>query len=220
MKILTEEHLSDVLSQESSWRKKELANLRSLLEAKRDYFEKEKVLGRCGVAILYAHWEGFVKHAASAYLEFVAMQRMRHCELPDNFLSIILKNKFGVINASSSFVQFNMIAKFFDCEFQNQSNLPHKHIINTQSNLSSGILKEIINLLGLDPACYESKKNLLDKKLLEKRNQIAHGDYVIIDIDEYVELHEEIISLIELLKTQIENAVAQRKYKRIPGTRA
>jgi hypothetical protein len=214
MKIITEEHLFDKLSQESSWRKKELANLRALLETKRSIFEKEKVLSRCGIAILYAHWEGFIKQAASAYLEFVSMQRLKHKELADNFISLILNKKIGSFNRSSDLVLFSRIVSFFDRELENQSYLPHKAIINTYSNLSSSILKDIITLLGLDYSVYETKKYIIDIKLLERRNQIAHGDRLIVDIDEYLNLHSEIIGMMELFKNQIENAVVTKGFLR------
>ncbi len=73
MNIRTVDQLNEFLSGEIIWRKKELTALRSLVESAKSSTDKQNALIRSGMTVLYAHWEGFVKAAASAYLEFVAM---------------------------------------------------------------------------------------------------------------------------------------------------
>ena len=78
-KIRTVSQLSDKLSEEIAWRKKELIYIKSLIEKNR-YKSVESTLIRSGTALLYAHWEGFIKNAATSYVEFVARQNLKYSE--------------------------------------------------------------------------------------------------------------------------------------------
>jgi MAE_28990/MAE_18760-like HEPN len=59
--------------------------------------ERQKSLIRAGVALLYAHWEGFVKKVADLYYEFVGYQRCTLAELNDCFVSIALKQEMELL---------------------------------------------------------------------------------------------------------------------------
>ena len=71
---------------------------------------------------------------------------------------------------------------------------------------------DILGTLGLDSASYESKCNVIDEQLLAKRNHIAHGSSLDVDIGDYLRLHDEILSLVNLLRNQIEYAAVYRQY--------
>jgi hypothetical protein len=47
---------------------------------------------------------------------------------------------------------------------------------------------------------------------LERRNKIAHGEYLDLTHDNYRELADEILILLRLFKTDIENAAVLSKY--------
>ncbi len=66
MKLNTAEQLSDRLSHDLAWRKKELSEVKSLVETRSFSDSKHKALVRSGICLLYAHWEGFVKLAANS----------------------------------------------------------------------------------------------------------------------------------------------------------
>ncbi|MBI1923824.1 hypothetical protein HYR99_06195 [Candidatus Poribacteria bacterium] len=46
------------------------------------------------------------------------------------------------------------------------------------------------------------------------RNTIAHGNYLLIDLVEYRELHQEIIILMDTFRNQIDNAAITKAYCR------
>jgi hypothetical protein len=75
-------------------------------------------------------------------------------------------------------------------------------------------LKDITDILGIDFSEYKTKSKLIDEKLLKTRNEIAHGEYSGVDRNEYIELHQEIINLLDLFKNQIENAASEKRFKR------
>ncbi len=85
--------------------------------------------------------------------------------------------------------------------------------MSTQSNLNSGVLQDIILTIGLEYAPYETKEKLIDERLLRSRNSIANGQYLTMDTTEYVELHEEIQSLVQLFYNQVDNAAQTSAYR-------
>ena len=92
MSIRTVEQLVDTLSAEISWRRKELTDLRYVLESSVDSRTRRATLTRAALALLYAHWEGYVKAAAERYLEFVCMQRRKNSELSDSLLALTVRS--------------------------------------------------------------------------------------------------------------------------------
>ncbi|MFM5941942.1 MAG: MAE_28990/MAE_18760 family HEPN-like nuclease, partial [Dolichospermum sp.] len=80
------------------------------------------------------------------------------------------------------------------------------------SNLSSSVFKEIICMIGLDYSFYESKEVLMNEKLLQQRNSIAHGNYLEIDQKDYDELHTIVIGMMDTLRNQIDNAASIKQY--------
>ncbi|WP_041235540.1 MAE_28990/MAE_18760 family HEPN-like nuclease [Dactylococcopsis salina] len=85
--------------------------------------------------------------------------------------------------------------------------------MSTASNLSSETFKGIIEILGIDFSYYSTKSKLIDTQLLKKRNEIAHGNYLELDREEYRDLQAEVIGMLDLFRNQIENAASQEKYK-------
>lgn len=213
MKVRTAEGLHDHLSAELAWRKKELSAIRSLVNRKNFSRRKSNAILRSSVALLYAHWEGFCKNAASAYLEFVAMQKMNYKDLSKNFIALVVQKKLHTSANSTKISVYHDVAEFLLDGLEDRSIVPYKNVIKTRSNLSSSVLREIIETLGLRYSPFQTKEKLIDEKLLKNRNQIAHGDYVLIDQDEFLELYNQVISMMDELKNQIDNAAILKHYR-------
>ena len=213
MKLKTAEQLSDRLSNELAWRKKELSEVKSLIETKSFSDSKHKALVRSGICLLYAHWEGFVKLADNSYLEYVRMQRLCYEELASNFLALAMKEKLKEAKETNKPSLYIPVCDFFLDELNQRCSLP-KEAISTASNLSSEIFQEITRTLGINFSTYSTKSVLIDTKLLKTRNEIAHGEYSIFDRGEYLELHTEVIVMLDLFRTDIENAAINKDYIR------
>lgn len=213
MKLKTAEQLSDRLSRDLAWRKKELSEVKSLIETKSFSDSKHKALVRSGICLLYAHWEGFIKLAANSYLEYVRVQKLRYEELSSNFLALAMKEKLKEAKETNKPSLYIPVCDFFLDELNQRCLLP-KEAISTASNLSSEIFQEITRTLGINFSTYSTKSVLIDTKLLKTRNEIAHGEYSIFDQGEYVELHTEVIAMLDLFRTDIENAAINKDYIR------
>jgi len=214
MSIRTAEQLSDKLAEDLAWRKKELSEIKSLVEAKNVSDQRHKALLRSGICMLYSHWEGFVKLAANSYLEYVRSQKLSYKELSTNFLALAMKEKLKEAKDTNKPSLYIPVCDFFISELDQRCTLP-KDAISTASNLSSEILKEITNILGIDFSLYSTKSVLIDTKLLKTRNEIAHGNYSSFDKSEYIELHSQVIEMLDIFRNQIENAAIQKKFMQI-----
>ncbi len=214
-KIRTLNDLSDRLSKDLVWRKKELSVLESLVETRSFAQDKTNALIRSGIPLLYAHWEGYIKCAASAYLEFVSSQKnLKYNDLTYNFVAIAMKRKLNEASATNQSTIHNQVIRFLMESMDQRIDIPTDDVIKTGSNLSSSLFQQILALLGIEYKPYELKQKLIDEKLLQKRNQIAHGEYLDVDMASYQELHEKIIEMMELFKNQIENHAIQKLYLR------
>ena len=147
---------------------------------------------RSGIAMLYAHWEGMIKNIATAYLSFVANQRLQYKELKNNFWSIAIKNDLLGFDETRKSSRHNKIIKNIRNMEDKRANIPYEDVIKTKSNLNSGVFMEIMETIGLDYSQYEGNFKLLDEVLLKMRNQIAHGEK-----PEYIDLDQD-LSLIHI----------------------
>ncbi|MEI6043795.1 MAG: MAE_28990/MAE_18760 family HEPN-like nuclease [Chloroflexota bacterium] len=209
-KIRTTVDLETRLSEDLSWRKKEISSIKtSIMSAKQI---PNKALIRAGVPLLYAHWEGFIKKASEAYLEFVVNQRLSYKELKTCFIVFGLKNQLNDIAESKQHAENIKIIEFLLNELNKKAKLSYRDVINTESNLKSKVFENIAVSLGLDTAPYTTKFNFIDVELLKRRNSIAHGEYLELDMKDYMDLSDNVVTLLNMYKNDILNAVVGKTY--------
>ena len=165
-KIRTIEHLQQLLDDELAWRKKELAVIKSLITARSSYAEIINCHIRSGIALVYAHWEGFIKEAGNAYLTYIASQKLTYLELANNFIAIAAKRLLNDARDSNKMVIYAKVVELFMSGLTDRCNLPTE--IETKSNLSSEVLREIAVIF---PWCWQFWPNYPSKS---KRHNILH----------------------------------------------
>jgi hypothetical protein len=213
MTIRTADMLNERLANELAWRRKELVTFRFLVGGSREY--QAEVLRRAGVALMYAHWEGFVKIGGTAYVEFVALQRLKYKSLSPNFFALAIKAKLhSALETPSKPSLFNEVVTYFLDRIDEKADLLWKNSVQTKSNLNSIRLRDIIVTLGLDYRPFEIKEKTVIDKLLELRNSIAHGRQLRIKAEEYEKFNAEVIELMEEYKNQIENHAQIGQFRR------
>lgn len=208
--------LEDSLAQDLAWRRSELHGL--LSQARSAKGPVGASLCRAGVALLYAHWEGYAKHSLSQYLKYVARRKLKLHELQDCFAAMALEGEMaksqGMSRAEQAIRRVNLMRDGGESRYL----LPSRDGVDTQSNLNSELTCDILRSLGLDSAPFETKSNLIDYNLLRARNRIAHGEWEAPTLDQYTELHSEVFVMMETVRNLVIEAAENSRYRRLGGS--
>jgi hypothetical protein len=199
-----------------AWRFKEIADLKSAIISTPDLSRKAMV--RAFVPILYAHWEGFVKAASEALLNFISYSGQTYRELKPHFIAYAARRKLDEGTTSGDLGKRLALVEFFLNQLDDHVWLNIPGAIKTQANLSSVIFERIAESLCIDTSRYQTKYILIDKSLLERRNNIAHGEYLDVESGDVIKLSEAVIDLMRNYKTDIQNIVATKFYLAEPQT--
>ena len=204
--------LDSFLDEELSRRKRELTTLKLLVGARRGH--EVVLLLRAAICMLYAHWEGFVRSAGTAYIAYVSRQGLNYQDLTPSFVALGLRTEITRAGQSSkASARRALVAKLL-LGLGDRAEIDWRNAVDTRSNSDSDTLNEIIALLGLDSREYLLDRQRLDSKLVATRNSIAHGQLVQVDINEYLELHDFVLGLVERFRVDVGNAAALREYRR------
>ena len=211
MKLRSLSELEQAVDRETAWRKRELTTI--LFQAREARSSKAPTTLRAGVALLYAHWEGWIKNIATFYIEYVAQQRLTYDELSTPLLAIALKRKMTELGEAKTVGPHIDFAVFLRNELSDTAHLNAQGAVITEANLSSALLRDIVRRLGLDYRPYELQANLIDRGLLYRRNHIAHGECLEVDIAEFELLHSEITDLLARFANEALNHATMRCYR-------
>lgn len=212
----TIDELLAAIADDLVWRRKELTEIRGLIRTYQGQL-KERVLIRAAIALLYAHWEGFVKKCGTHYLEYVSFQRVECDKLAVNFLAIAARAKACDYVKHGDITLGMRLADFYlNCNGK-QSRVPFRNVIDAHSNLSSSVLKDILALLGLDADKFSTRMQFIDSNLVNPRNHVAHGEAIGISTRDYEELHDDVISMIESFRNEVENAAVTKAFLKATG---
>jgi len=214
MKVVTKELFLDYVAFERAWRIKEIDALKKLASAPQNTIPKKDVICRSGTALLYAHWEGFVKNVGSRFLEHVSLQQLTLSELKPNFITLILSKKIFALQNSKRLSTFDEIISILDSDQNKKRHLPYKDLVNTKSNLNSDVLREIIWCLGLEYDPFKGSEKLIDTILLGRRNHIAHGNDTYVDKEDFIDLADHVIVLLDTFRNLAENSAINCSYKK------
>jgi hypothetical protein len=214
VRIRTLEQLSDALSREIVWRKRELSILRFMVDSGATGRGEAGVILRAASAMLYAHWEGFIRAAGEMYVSFVSGQKISLDKLATNFVALSTRTLIRRAISSNKIRQHHDLVENLINGAHKEAELSASRSMETKSNLSSAVLAEIFATLGLDHSEFESKSAMIDEQLLERRNTVAHGEYLSIDKESYLSAHSGVVEMLERIRTLIENAAALKKYLR------
>lgn len=212
MKIKTIEKLQDKLDEDLAWRKKELFDFNQIVCSDS---ERESIFVRAGIAVLCAHFEGFIKLAANYYVVYVSDKNIPVNDIKNNFLALKFRKK---IHECSKTPKASVHTTFFDVIDKMQGGYFSVHysdddkIISTGGNPTSENIVEILQSIGLDFSRFESKKKYIDHNLLKNRNEIVHGERTYLSKEDFHETYRIIMEVMEDFKSMIINAAEEGLY--------
>lgn len=209
--VRTLDQLQDAMDYELAWRIKEIGAFR--IESAKSG-QNSKVFTRAGVTLLYAHWEGFVKRSAELYLEYVSNRGLKYEELTTCFVVFGLKGKLNTLVGSRKSIPNIEAMEFIRGSLGEVAVLNLSGAVKTESNLSSTIFENIANSVGVSTTPYATKFNLIDSSLVERRNKIAHGEYLDLTSGDFGPLVDEVLGLLRWFKNDLMNAAVTEAYKK------
>ena len=212
MRIRSRYELTRLLDGQLSWRKRELTTIRAVIEKSVD--SEKAVLLRGAVCLLYAHWEGFISIAAKAYVSFVVSRQLKLQDLTPNFVGLSLRSEIQETGQSNKPELYTQLSEKMTSDLTEEFNVNSESVINARSNLTVDVLSGILSQVGIEPASYLAKRPIVDQRLVDSRNVIAHGGRPEIFNDEFAQLHSDIIELMDRFRDDIEEAAAEGRYQR------
>ncbi|MBK9331891.1 MAG: hypothetical protein IPM96_05665 [Ignavibacteria bacterium] len=209
----TIDFLMENISEDWIWRLKELNGFKSTLEKTNDKLTKSCLI-RAGITILYAHWEGFVKECSYNYYNYVTTKGFKLSELSECFVAISMRKELNELIDSRKVVTQSKAISILFREFEKRGKFPDEIPLRT-SNLTFEIFEEYCTLIGIDILQYETKRQFINRRLVDNRNKIAHGKFLMIDEIDFKEIFELTISLMKSFKVSIENSAYSSSFKKV-----
>lgn len=212
MKIRSLEELEDKLESDLSWRKKEILSLKILIDSDKI---NQKILLRAGIALLCAHFEGFIKVASNYYIVYVANKKIKAEDIINTLVAIKMNKKIKQCGGTEKFsVHGEMITLLEKIKGENFfiKYTEDSPIISTNSNPTTTVLKEILRTIGVESDIFETKKQYIDYSLLSNRHKVVHGERHDLDYEDFINTHGIVLELIDSYKELIINAAEQELF--------
>lgn len=201
--------LLDDIDNEMSWREKEIASMRILLNSPGLTEGQRNSMMRAAWALLYAHYEGFCKNTLNIFYEAVSNTAVTCGELPEKTRLFALERRLKSLKQLDSEGLFSAITEF---EANDLSLAPVFPEVSAQSNLWPNLLISLYEAADLDTSCVVNNNQKL-KSLVNTRNEIAHGEYNIInDLSYYYTYEEAVYNVIYDLALQVDERISRDPY--------
>ncbi|MDO9592041.1 MAG: MAE_28990/MAE_18760 family HEPN-like nuclease [Erysipelotrichaceae bacterium] len=209
MKIRNQGDFLELLERDLTWRKRELS--RYSLQTKSLGGQDLALILKTGIALLYAHWEGYVKFSSRLYFQYLRTLGGSIAGYAENVVAVCLYKTYITQDHKLPFYQFYEVmrkARNPDIEFHSSI----EEAITAKSNLKYEVLLEILTMLNISAVPYELKKQLIDHKLCHLRNAFCHGDRIDVDMDDFELLQSMVVELLESFKADLSNLVSTSAY--------
>ncbi len=214
MKLRTELQLQEFLDGDLGWRIKEIDYTETAI--RRATGSAQVALTRSGVALLYAHWEGFVKCSSEAFLNFVLSKNLKYKQLRPCFIAHGIAHQLELLSSSKRHDKRSEAITFIVKQLELPAKYSWQSIVRTEGNLNGDAFKNITAAIGLDSTKYETRFKWIDVELVARRNRIAHGERLEVAPSLFPTLSHETLKLLRWFKTDIENGAATKMYLTTP----
>lgn len=213
MTLRTLEDLEAHITGDLKWRLVELDNWESMTASCRPHQQSGAL--RAGTALLYAHWEGYIKEAARSYLEYISKKGLNIAQLRNEIAAIALRGMLGKGIQSKSPKKHTAIIELLREETSHKANIPYsRSTIRTNSNLSFEVFEDIMHSIGCNSDRHEIHRSLINARLLKNRNEIAHGKELLISFEDWLTLRERVVQILQDVRDQLNNAAALEAFRR------
>lgn len=210
-KPYTEHDLSAILDADLMWRRKELSDIKTA--AKDADAPSKPALLRAIVTMGYAHWEGYVRTCANRYFEHLTLRKHRYSDLERQiYVNTFLGRLDALYQSRASIAERCKLVNDILDGGAGRFAYINPDLIDTRSNLSTDVMKDICAICGVDSSHFEDKRTFLDVLVLKRRNSIAHGQQEFIGTDEIDDFVADLLALMGVFRNLLENKAYTRAY--------
>lgn len=156
----------------------------------------------------YSHWEGFVKYVTTYFFNYITFLSLSRKELSDNFLASCIQHLSDGRKSANATEEIIKCIKDENYKFDYNITV----LTSAESNLKYEVLTKIASNLAIDISELDTKKALLDNIVLERRNNVAHGENIFADYSYGIEVAEYVMDFMQTFKTILQNNIATRGY--------
>jgi hypothetical protein len=204
-----EEQTLLAIAEDKGWRIRELSEV--VRACKDSTGVRQSALIRATVPVIYAHWEGFFVFSINKYLNCVAEKGIMLTRLRHEFWALTIRKRVRPQQLQSE-AHLNKFLIEIRSEADQSFKKGRFDRINGMANLRSDVVKWCCSQIGFSAEIYDEYYKFIDEKLVDKRNYIAHGESIRIDIEAVIEYRNNVIELMRITENEIENAITLRKY--------
>lgn len=212
MKIPTIASFEEALQRDLSWRRKELSSLYLAAIGAIPGSVAQSRAARSGVVLSYAHLEGFSRESVRYYLCFVKGRLLKWSELSPRFVALKLSRM--VNQGTTKPTYYREAAIYFTSQLEQVADLPGPEVISAKSNLTFEQFSDMLHSINIDPTPFATKKNFFDIVLLDRRNAIAHGEERKTSLEDYLEVHSEVVEIIDRLANLLIESAMNNAFRR------
>jgi hypothetical protein len=199
----------DTISNDLDWREKEIGAIRVLLASRGITTGQKQGLLRAAWAMLYAHYEGFCKNTLTAFFAAIAESGIACRDLPQTTKLFALRDSLKRLKHMSNEDLLDSIISFQTSDLSDYPQFPG---VDTQSNLWPHVLIDLLDLADLSTEKVREHEIML-KRLVSRRNKIAHGEKNIIAEVEYYRTYEDAVyDVMYDLAIQVDNRLSSPPY--------
>lgn len=217
MAIRTLEELEAFLTTDLKWRTQEMFVFEQMVRTSREH--ERRALLRGSLALVYAHWEGYVKSAGTGYLEYVSRKNLKLGQLRPELAAVALRSNIARMAEEKSSESHTAIVETLWHQTDQIVRLPYERsTIRTRANLNFKTFESVMHSLGCDVSHHKSHELLIDERLLGSRNHVAHGQREAVDLDQWQDTRDAVEEMLRDVRTVVGNAAAMEAYRRAPVT--
>lgn len=205
--------ISNELTDDLKWRENELAIMHKQLILSTLGSIQEKTLLRANLTMIYAHYEGFCKFALEVYINTLDKLKLKRKDLKWTIATFsLVEFHKNLMREKNQTVFFTRFMKEINGQLEEEAKYQRPDKI---SNLWPDNLLNWLSLLGLDTSSINEERILLES-LVKNRNEIAHGNKLIISTRSELEKYKNSAMLaMHQVSIGIVEALEQETYKRI-----
>lgn len=205
------EQLVDDLDSDLANRRRELVDMRLMVSASTG--ARLDLLARACHVMAYAHWEGFVKRALRAYLDYLLTRGLNVGDLQLGLQGLALRDSIrAAVEPDRAVDRISDLLQLLDARTAEPFVVSPHEVVKT-GNMTAATLKALLGCVGLDylPA-YETRENYIDSVLCGRRHRIAHGDWQPISGADARAVALDVLDLCTEINLQIQEAALYRSF--------